>query len=449
MAGLLQGLHVGGVVGVAEDDVEQWPVHRVGDGVRAAAHGFGEHRFGVEQLPGHADVLTSLSGEQPRRLGCVGAVATHQAWCRPFVGHRGEQLAGRIRRVDHQCGPPLEVGSPSPGGQTYIGQARLGVVSQPVAVARRGLGQCGGSARGKGQNPEPRRVGSLGRGRRRRRGRLFDDDVCVGAGEPERTHSRDPGALAALPRDGFVDNPHRNPVPRYMRGWIAEVQVLGDLVMLQGQDYLENPGDAGRCFEMSDVGLGRTDQQRVVGGPISTQHRSGGLNLDRVTERGSGAVGLQVVDVVGHQAGAVEGVVDHPLLGYAVGHGQTARCAVLVDRATADHGSDPVTVADGVLEAFDGDDSATLAADIAVGGGVERLAPAVGCQHPGLREGDHGGRTEQDVGSTGQGEVTFTEEQRLTGLVDGHQRGTARGVDGDRRPLQPQPVADPARAGRA
>ena len=35
--------------------------------------------------------------------------------------------------------------------------------------------------------------------------------------------------------------------------------------MLEGQDDLENPGDTGRCFEMSDVGLGRTDQQWAVG----------------------------------------------------------------------------------------------------------------------------------------------------------------------------------------
>jgi hypothetical protein len=68
-----------------------------------------------------------------------------------------------------------------------------------------------------------------------------------------------------------------------------------------------------------------------------------------------------------------------------------------------------VAVTDRVLETLDRYDAAALAAHVAVGGGIERLAPAVGCQHPRLREGDHGRRCQQGVRSAGQGEVAFPE----------------------------------------
>ena len=111
------------------------------------------------------------------------------------------------------------------------------------------------------------------------------------------------------------------------------------------------------------------------------EHRTGGLDLDRVAQRCAGPVRLQVVDVAGLEAGALQRIGDDPLLGNAVRHGQPTRCAVLVDRAAADHGPDPVTVANRVLEPLEDDDAAALAAHVAVGGRVERLAPAVGRQH--------------------------------------------------------------------
>ncbi len=109
-------------------------------------------------------------------------------------------------------------------------------------------------------------------------------------------------------------------------------------------------------------------------------------------------------------------------------------------------GPDPVAVAERVREAFDDDDAAALAAHITVGGRVEGLAFAVGRQHVRVREGHRGLGAEQRVRAAGQREVTFPVAQGLAGLMDRHQRRAARRVDGDRRALQPQPVADPARA---
>ena len=270
----------------------------------------------------------------------------------------------------------------------------------------------------------------------------------VGAREAERADPGDAGLAVALPRHGIGDDLDRQPVPRNVRRGLLEVEMPRQHLVLQRQDDLDDPGDPGGRLEVADVRLDRADQQRPVGGAPGTEHRTRGLSFDRVAQRRPGAVGFQVTDVGGVDPGAIQRIGDHPLLSHAVGHRQPARGAVLVDGTAADDRADPVAVAKRILEAFDDDDAAALAAHIAVGGCVERLAPAVGRQHVRAGEGDHRGGREQHVGPTGQRQVALAEAERLARLVDGDQRRTAGGVDGDRRPLQPQPEADPARGGR-
>ena len=59
-------------------------------------------------------------------------------------------------------------------------------------------------------------------------------------------------------------------------------------------------------------------------------------HLDRVAQRRPGAVRLDVVDVRRRDPGAAERLADHRLLGGAVGRGEPAAGAVLVDRRAAD-----------------------------------------------------------------------------------------------------------------
>ena len=294
----------------------------------------------------------------------------------------------------------------------------------------------------------------LVRGRRRRRGNLvylsgclLDDDMRVGPREPERTDAGDTGPSVALPGSGLVDDPHRQAVPGNVRRGVLEVQVLRQLLVLERQHNLDQTRDPRRRFQMPDVRLHRADQQRPVSLAPLAQCRTGGLHLDRVAQRRPGPVRLQVPDVGGLDTGMFQRLGDNPLLGDAVGHRQTTRRAILVDRAAADHGPNPVTVADRVLDAFHDDDADALAAHVAVRGRVEGLAPTVRGQHVRVREGHRGLGAEQDVRAADQREVALPVAQRLARLMDCHQRRAARRIDGDRRALQPQPVADPAGSG--
>ena len=250
---------------------------------------------------------------------------------------------------------------------------------------------------------------------------LFDQHVGVGAGEPEGAHPGEARPAARVPRGRRVDDPHGQGLPGNVRIGFVEVQVLRQQLVLQRQHDLDQAGHAGGGLEVPDVGLRRAHQQwpvRVATGTVDGGRR---LNLDRVAERGAGAVCLEIVDVWAGQSGAGEGRGDEALLCTAVGHRQTAGSTVLIDCAAADHRADPVAVATGVAEPLEYQHTAALATHVAVGGGVEGLAPPVGGEHAGPGCGDHRRRAEQDVDATGQGHVAVAGVQRLSGLMDGDQ----------------------------
>ena len=77
-----------------------------------------------------------------------------------------------------------------------------------------------------------------------------------------------------------------------------EMQVLRNLPMLQGEHHLDQTADAGRRLQMTDIGLQRANQQRRCGFTPRPKHSTQRLHFDRVTERGSRAVGFDITDVL-------------------------------------------------------------------------------------------------------------------------------------------------------
>ena len=118
-----------------------------------------------------------------------------------------------------------------------------------------------------------------------------------------------------------------------------------------GHDHLDDAGDTGGGLGVADVGLERAQPQRPVLGPVLAVGGEQRLRLDRVAERGAGAVRLDRVDVGRRSEPRVgQRLPDDALLGGAVGRGQAVARAVLVDGAAADDGQDRVAVAPRVGE---------------------------------------------------------------------------------------------------
>ncbi|RFZ03951.1 hypothetical protein DSM43518_00971 [Mycobacterium marinum] len=108
--------------------------------------------------------------------------------------------------------------------------------------------------------------------------------------------------------------------------------------MLHGQYRLDEPGHAGCGLEVTDVGLDGSQRARVA--ILAFDEAIGGrqrLELDRVPELGSGAVGLHVVHTLRRDIGRAQRVGDHIALGGRVRCRDAVGAPVLVDRGTAHH----------------------------------------------------------------------------------------------------------------
>ncbi|GAA4107537.1 hypothetical protein GCM10022284_55960 [Streptomyces hundungensis] len=184
--------------------------------------------------------------------------------------------------------------------------------------------------------------------------------------------------------------------------------------------------------------------QRPFGVVARSVHGDEGAGLDRVTQRRSGAVCLDEVDVTGVQARVGECGAHDLLLGGAAGRGDAVAGAVLVDGRALDEGEDAVAVAAGVGEPFQDEDADAFGEAGAVGGGRERLADPVGGQAALPAEGAEGAGAAHDGDSAGQREIGLAGPQGPGGQVQGDQGGGAGGVDRDGGPLQTEGVGDAA-----
>ena len=156
--------------------------------------------------------------------------------------------------------------------------------------------------------------------------------------------------------------------------------------------------------------------------PVLAEDRTGGLQFDGITQRGTRPVRLEIVNLPARQTGAAQRVGDNLLLCTAIRHRQTTRRTVLIHGAAPDHRTNLIAVANRVVDALEHHHAAAFAAHIAIGGGVERLAPPVGGQHSRPGEVDHRDGGQDHIHAADQRHVAITGVEPLAGLVHGHQR---------------------------
>ncbi|GAA1643038.1 hypothetical protein GCM10009828_084730 [Actinoplanes couchii] len=298
-----RGLRVAGpfqqVRVVAPDDVAQ-----SGEVAADLVEGLGEDREPLVQLPAHAQALGTLAGEQHRQFAAAEDTAGDQAGGGPVGDQLGER-GGRVGGGDR--GPVLQRG---PGGGQGAGDRdRVGRAAGQQVKDAGGLGtQCGRVAAGE----QPRHLVRYDGGRRGLGGRrrLLDDGVRVRAAQAERGDTEPARLVAPGPRLLLGEQPHRARGPVDVRGRGVHVQGPGQHLVAQRHDHLDDPGDAGGGLGVAQVGLDRAEQQRafrVTATAVGGQQR---LRLDRVAERGAGAVRLDRVHLVGGEPRVHQGGLD-------------------------------------------------------------------------------------------------------------------------------------------
>ncbi len=192
---------------------------------------------------------------------------------------------------------------------------------------------------------------------------------------------------------------------------------------------------------MTDVRLDRTDRAPTTCRGPRREHPGEGGDFDRVPERRSRAVGLDVGNRVGAAAGESLCLGDDGgLAGHARGRVAGLCVAVVVDRGTLDHRVDPVTVGECVGQPPQDDDPDAATDDRALRPGVEGPATTVRRQDHPLLEEVALDLWHPDVGGTGQRQIALSAQQTHAGHVHGHERGGACGVHTHGRSAQVQLV---------
>ena len=233
-----------------------------------------------------------------------------------------------------------------------------------------------------------------------RRWRLFDHDMRVGATDPKRRHPRTSRPIHLRPLHAVGGDGESRCARAGIGSQLLEVQMRWNVAMLQAQHGLDEPGDTSGVLQVPHVGLPRTQYQ--PGRPIAVREDLvQRLEFDRVAQRRTGAVRLDVVDVGRLQPRRCQRGAQHRLLGRPTGDRLPAARTVLVDRRTAHQGPHRIPVAQCITEPLEHYHSAAFTADIAVGGRVKGFALTVGRQHPPPRAGDAVLRAHDQVGSGG------------------------------------------------
>ena len=181
--------------------------------------------------------------------------------------------------------------------------------------------------------------------------RLFEDDMRVGAAHAERTH---PGAPNAFPLPGAVlAADDEGPSVKMQFGVGAgEMQCRRDCPVLKAQNRLDQARDPGRCLQVPDVGLDRTDEARAGSGRSGyTECLSQPFDFDRVAKWRARSMSLDIAHGRRIDVGDPMRLGDCPGLPGGVGRRVVHLCrSVVVDRRSSDHGVDLVTVFDGGLQ---------------------------------------------------------------------------------------------------
>ena len=416
-----------------EDGEQRRPEQFVED-LRAAVDGVAEDRLPLVEPERHPGVLGALAGKQERHAR--PAAGPRLATVETGAGAAGEGVelgADRLPAVTGHGEAVLEVVAAGPRREADVRQllARRPGAGRPVAgrqLPQRRL------APRRDREDVARPLGRLSPGRGQRR--LLQQDVRVGAPEPEAVHSRQARRGAAPPslergRDlqWASLEPDLGVQPR-------QVDLGIDLLVLEAERHLDHARDAGGRLEVADVRLERAEQAAVVRGALRPHDLRDGTHLRWVADRRARPVRLEVAELAGIDAGAGQGLAHHALLRLGARDGQRARPPVLVRRGAANQGMHVVAVAERVREPLEQHHAAALRAHVAVGARVEALAAAVRGQHLCLGRRDRGVRRDEDVHAGGEGDIALAAPDALASEVQGDEGRRAGRVDRHARALQ-------------
>ena len=225
--------------------------------VVATVEGTAKGGLGLVEFTTHAGILGPLAGEQERQPGRRVALGR----LRRGIGGRGELFGGFGRGGGDDSEPVVEVRTAGIGAEADVSQGKIGLSPEVRLIAGGQLSQGLGSFGRQGQNVE-RAFGFRGRAYGPA-GRFFQDDMGIGAAHAEGT---DAGETRPFPYGQGMSR-GRDPTESSFHGICGLASLSADVAESPGaqrQHDLHQARDPGRRLQVAEVGLHRTDNQRVL-----------------------------------------------------------------------------------------------------------------------------------------------------------------------------------------
>ncbi|KUI69666.1 hypothetical protein VM1G_11595 [Cytospora mali] len=269
----------------------------------------------------------------------------------------------------------------------------------------------------------------------------LEDYVGVGASHSERGDrhtlhiSNRPGSK--LLRHVDVPLVERNTLVQ-----LVEVNLGRNHAVLHSQDTLDQTSNSSTSFQVTDVGLDRTNNDLARGGGLRTKSFVDGPDFHRVTSLGTSTVALHELCALHVETEVLVDITNESRLGLRARESNTLGPTIRVDTGTPDDSSDWVTVTLGVCQLLDQDDTATLTTTVPITIVVEGSAVTERRQETEVAELHSNLRVQDQVHTTSHSHIGLSVAYTLASQVDGDQRRRASCLNSHRRTMDVKVVAD-------
>src|SRR5882724_934003 len=196
-------------------------------------------------------------------------------------------------------------------------------------------------------------------------------------------------------------------------------------------------GDARSHIKVSHIGLGGTNHAKLFCGRMRTKRLCQRGEFDRVAERSSCPVRLNVADGGRIDSRSSMGQSNHLGLSLDAWRGVSDFCgAVIVDAEAANYGINMIAVGERIIQTLEQHNSAAAPEHGSLRVGIEGSAMPIGGNHSTFLIGIATLLRKGNGNSSGQRHITLVGEQTLAGLSNREERCRTASLHSERRPAQ-------------
>src|SRR5215212_2985320 len=159
--------------------------------------------------------------------------------------------------------------------------------------------------------------------------------------------------------------------------WLIEMETGWNLTVPERECNFNQSGNAGRCFEMSDVAFHRADRAWLVRTSAFGKDGAERSGFDGISKKRATPVSFHILNLRRRCARMLVRSAQHRLLCLRAWGHQAVGAPVIVNSCTMDNGINRITISQCTRQRFEHNHRCTLASNVTIGASVERFAATI------------------------------------------------------------------------